>query len=62
MKNMRSELPATSESATAGQPEPDTTSPAPRAGAAAKGPHLAGDAPGATVPVREAIGNWPDPM
>ncbi|CAH0206735.1 hypothetical protein SRABI83_02039 [Arthrobacter sp. Bi83] len=64
MKNMRSELPATSDSATASQEVPDTTGQAPRAdGAAAKGAQAAGDPPGGvTVPAREAIGNWPDPM
>ncbi|MBT2519470.1 hypothetical protein [Arthrobacter sp. ISL-28] len=67
MKNPRAEVPATSE-AMADADEDDAvaasvTPSAPRpAGPIRKGRHVAVDLPATVSHVREAIGNWPDPM
>jgi hypothetical protein len=67
MKNPRAQVPATSE-AMADADEDDavaaSVSPSapPAAGPVRKGRHVAGDPPATAGSVREAIGNWPDPM
>ena len=67
MKNPRAEVPATSEAmadadeddAVAASVSPSAPLPA---GPVRKGRHVAGDPPATASRVREAIGNWPDPM
>ncbi|MFJ5699675.1 hypothetical protein [Arthrobacter sp. NPDC093139] len=62
MKNPRAEVPATLDDADAeNNVVPPTPSAPPAGGPAGKSRQVAGDATGAPL-VREAIGNWPDPM